>query len=1025
MGCHVIRSGDYRLTYIRSLGAAALLLLLSILPAGAGAERSDPWAAWQWATFTRLSDSVDLPHVTTTAITHARDGTMWIGTRGGLTRYDGQRVRSFKQRLSDPCSLPDNYVRSLLALPDGSVLIGTNVGGLARYDVRTDRFHRLIAKGQRTGTRIFDLTPDGAGGAYVASDGGVHHYDPRNDRLDPMAAEAIRDSKGGIQVVFAVFRDADGTVWAGTEEGLWVRAPHADRFVLVPLSGTAPKDDIWAIQRDRQGRLWIGTGSDGIYMSPDRGIRPRFVQFRALAGGSPLVGHRTVRSLQEDQQGRMWAATDGMGILLIDPAHHYSVMPIRHVAANALSLAGDTVRDLALDGSGGMWAATELGAARGRGPGGGVLQIGAAMPDPRKSLSDDNVRGILVDRQGVVWLGFSKGAVDALDRQTGVVRHLPLPGFHGGQDIKALIEANDGSILVGARGVVAIDRTTLKTRALDVPGLGDLPVISLAQTPQALLIGTYRGLFVRNPANGQVRRFEHDPADLHSLPNNEVINIVVRSPTSALVATPSGLGLFDLQTGRFTNFSSRAGHSASLPQDYAGSIVLAGRDIWVGTYGGVGLGHAVANGWRFEAITEAQGLAGDNVASLTMDSRRRVWVASAGGISVIDSSGHTVRTMSQRDGGTTSAFNQRAVGKTPDGSLLFGSPDGLLILQPDLLLTHRERVRTRALIISAAEIDGRAVTIDSAASALTLHLGRDGRTLRIGFALTDFDAPEEIRYGYRLEGFDRDWMTVPARTPAAATYTNLPAGSYWLDLRAQVPGLAPQVITRRFRLVVDPQWYETWPARVAMALGFVLGLAGLVWLVTTVVRRRARMLEAMVEKRTSELRTANARLDRLASTDPLTGLANRRTLMAALEAARQRAMREGEVFVFALLDVDHFKRINDQYGHSAGDEVLVQLSARLQRDVRADDTLSRYGGEEIAVLFASAGIDTAMAVVERLRQDVAASPIQVGDQVIALTISAGVAQWEPDEDVGTMIRRADEALYCAKRGGRDQVARAA
>lgn len=1013
------------MTYLRSLGAAALLLLMSILPLGAGAERSDPWAAWQWATFTRLSDSVGLPHVTTTAITRARDGTMWIGTRGGLSRYDGQRVRSFKQRLSDPYSLPDNYVRTLLALPDGSVLIGTNVGGLARYDAGTGRFHRLSAKGQRTGTRIFDLTPDGAGGAYVASDGGVHHFQAGADRIDPMATHAIRNRRGGVQVVFGIFRDADGTLWAGAEEGLWARPPDARDFVRVPLSATAQNDDIWAIQRDRQGRLWVGTGSDGIYMTPERGTRPRFVQLPALAGGSPLVGHRTVRSLQEDRQGRLWAATDGMGILLIDPAHRFSVMPIRRIAANPLSLAGDTVRDLALDGSGGIWAATELGAARTQGPGGGVLRIGSAMPDPRKSLSDDNVRGIMVDRHGTIWLGFSKGTVDALDRESGVVRHLVLPGYHGGQDIKALVETADGSILVGARGIVAIDRTTLKTRALDVPGLGDLPVISLAETPDALLIGTYRGLFVRNRADGQVRRFQHDPSDPHSLPNNEVINIVIRSPTSALIATPSGLGLFDLRAGRFTNFSSRAGHSASLPQDYAGSIVPVGRDIWVGTYGGVGVGHAVANGWRFGAITEARGLAGDNVASLTMDRRRRMWVASAGGISVIDPSGRDVRVMSQRDGGTTYAFNQRAAAKTQDGSLLFGSPDGLLILQPDLLLTRRERVRTGSLIVSAAEIDDRPVTIDSASSSLALRLGQDGRTLRIGFALTDFNSPEEIRYAYRLDGFDRGWMKVPTGTPAAATYTNLPAGSYWLELKAQVPGLAPQVITRRFRLTVDPQWYETWPVRMATAVVLVLALAGLVWLVTAVLRRRARMLETMIEERTSELRSANAQLDRLASTDPLTGLANRRTLMSALETARERAMRSEESFVFALLDVDHFKRINDRYGHSAGDEVLVQLSARLQCDVRIDDTLSRYGGEEIAILFVGATIENATEIVERLRQDVAASPMLVGDQAIALTISAGIAQWQPGEDVGTMIGRADEALYRAKRGGRDRVAQAA
>ena len=1013
------------MTNLRSLGAAALLLLMSILPITAGAERSDPWAAWQWATFSRLGDAVSLPHVTTTAVARARDGTMWIGTRGGLTRYDGQRVRSYKQRLSDPYSLPDNYVRSLMALPDGGLLIGTNVGGLARYEPRTGRFLRLSAKGRRTGTRIFGFAPDGAGGAFVASDGGVHHVAAGSDRIDPMADHAIRNSDGEAQTVFAIYREADGRLWAGAEEGLWVRAPHSRAFVRVVMNTKTPDRDVWAIQRDRQGRLWVGTGSDGIYMTPDRGMNPRFTQLPKLAGQSPLVGHRTIRALLEDGHGRIWAATDGIGILLIDPARNFAVLPIRHLAANPLSLAGDTVRALALDGSGGIWAATEMGAARTRGPGGGVLRIGSAMPDPRKSLSEDNVRGIMVDRQGLIWLGFSNGTVDALDRKRGVVRHLTLPGQHGGQDIKALLESSDGSILVGARGVMAVDPRTLATRAIDVPGLGDLPVISLAETPGALLIGTYKGLYVRDRATGQVRVFQHEASDPASLPNNEVINIVVRSPRSALVATPAGLGLFDLRTGRFVHFSSQVGQAANLPQDYAGSIVSVGRDIWVGTYGGVGVGRAVANGWRFHAITEADGLAGDNVASLTLDARRRIWVASAGGISVIDPAGRRVRVMSQRDGGGTNAFNQRAAARTDDGSLLFGSPDGLMILQPDVLLGRDNRVGTASLIVSAAEIDGRPVAIDSTASSWALHLGRDGRMLRVGFALTDFAAPEEVRYGYRLEGFDRAWMTVAPGTPADATYTNLPAGNYWLLLRASVPGLAAQTVTQRILITVDPQWYETWPARFAFAVLALLMLAGSFWLVTTVVRRRARMLEAMVEERTGELRRANEQLDRLASTDPLTGLANRRTLMARLEAARARAVHHEDAFTFALLDVDHFKRINDRHGHSVGDEVLVQLSARLQQGVRIDDTLSRYGGEEIAILLPRTTLDTAAAIIERLRQAIADRPITVGDQAVAVTISAGVAEWRPDEAVGAMIHRADAALYDAKRGGRDRVARAA
>lgn len=996
------------------------------LPAMLRAEaHGDPWAAWQWASFKRLGDRVGLPHVTATAVVRASDGTMWIGTRGGLTRYDGQRVRTFKARPDDPYSLPDNYVRALLALPGGGLLIGTNVGGLTRYEPSSGRFIRLKSANGPVGNRISGFTSDGAGGAYVASDGGVHHYIARLDRIDSMTSTAILEPDGRRQGAFAVYREADGTLWAGCEGGLWVRPAGTARFRATTLIDTAQSRDIWSIMRDRQGRLWVGTGSDGIYMSTDRGWRPRFAQLPALRGSAPLIGHRTIRTMIEDGRGRLWVGTDGMGIVLIDPANGFSTSALRHLAANPMSLAGDTVRSLALDGSGGIWAATEMGAARTQGPGGGTLRIGSAMPDPRMSLSDDNVRGIIVDRHDRIWLGLSNGTVDTLDRQAGRVRRLTLKGQHGGQDIKALLESSDGTILVGARGVVAIDPQTLSQRALTVDKLGDLPVISMAETPDVLLIGTYRGLFVRRRSDGQVRLFEHDAANLQSLPNNEVINIVARPDGAILIATPGGIGRFDLSAGTFTNFSSRSGGRSSLPQDYAGSIIPVGRDLWVGTYGGAAHGRAVAGGWRFGAVTEAQGLAGDNVASIVLDAHGRPWVASAGGISVIDPAGHSVRAMSQRDGLTASAFNQRAAARTADGSLLFGAPDGLIVLQPDILLARLDHARPGPLIVSSADIDGHALTVDSAAQALSLRWGKDGRTLRIGFALADYDAPEDIRYGYRLDGFDRNWMSVPAGTPASATYTNLPAGTYSLELRARIPGLGARTIMRRVEIRVEPQWYESWAGRVGLAALFLLLLGAAFWLVTAVIRRRARMLEKMVEERTSALRAANEQLDRLASTDPLTGLANRRTLMTALKNARDHAVAQGEGFAFAMLDLDHFKRINDSYGHGVGDEVLVRLANRLRNGVRADDVVARYGGEEIAILFPGVTLDHATAVVERLREEMASTPLLVGSQVIAVTFSAGVAEWRPSEDVAAMIRRGDEALYDAKRSGRDRVAQAA
>lgn len=1000
--------------------------MLLCLPAMArGEARIDPWAAWQWTSFKRLGDTVALPHITATAVVRARDGTMWIGTRGGLTRYDGQRVRTFKARPSDPYSLPDNYVRSLLALPDGGLLVGTNVGGLARYEPASDRFIRLQSRNGPIGSRISGFTPDGAGGAYVASDGGVHHYIARTDSIDSMANAAIVGPDGRRQGAFAVYHEADGTLWAGCEGGLWVRPAGASRFRPTTLVDRDRSRDIWSIMRDHAGRLWVGTGSDGIYMSTDRGWRPHFVQLPALRGSAPLIGHRTIRAILEDRRERLWVGTDGMGIVLIDPAQGFSAMAMRHLTANPMSLAGDTVRSLALDGSGGIWAATEMGAARTQGPGGGTLRIGSAMPDPRMSLSDDNVRGILVDRHDRVWLGMSNGTVDALDRKAGIVRRLTLKGTHGGQDIKALVESSDGTILIGARGVLAIDPRTLSQHVLTVDKLGDLPVISMAETPEFLLIGTYRGLFVRRRSDGQVKVFEHDAGDPHSLANNEVINIITRPDGSILVATPGGIAMFDVSRGTFTNFSSRSGGPGSLPQDYVGSVVPVGRDIWVGTYGGAAFGRAVPGGWRFRTIAEAQGLAGDNVASVVLDAQRRPWIASAGGISVIGAAGRSVRVMSQRDGLTASAFNQRAAARMADGSLLFGAPDGLIVLQPDILLGRLDRATSGPLIVSSADVDGHPLTVDSTVNALSLRWGKDGRTLRIDFALADYDAPEEIRYSYRLEGFDRGWMTVPIGTPASATYTNLPAGTYDLELRAQIPGLGARTVVRRVEVTVEPQWYESWLGRIGLAALFLLLLGAAIWAVTAVIRRRARILETMVEERTRALRAANEQLDRLASTDPLTGLANRRTLMAALQNAGYRGNAKDEGFSFALLDIDHFKRINDGYGHLAGDEVLVRLASRLQNGVRTDDVVCRYGGEEMAILFPGQVLDSATAIVDRLRAEMASTPLLVGNQVIAVTFSAGVAEWRPNEDLAATIRRADEALYDAKRSGRDRVARAA
>jgi two-component system cell cycle response regulator len=161
----------------------------------------------------------------------------------------------------------------------------------------------------------------------------------------------------------------------------------------------------------------------------------------------------------------------------------------------------------------------------------------------------------------------------------------------------------------------------------------------------------------------------------------------------------------------------------------------------------------------------------------------------------------------------------------------------------------------------------------------------------------------------------------------------------------------------------------------------------------------------------------------MAVTDALTGLHNRRYVVSRLRQSLDTLERSGEPFAAALIDIDHFKRINDSWGHQAGDLVLKGFSDRLRRELRAIDIAGRYGGEEFLILFAGAGIDEALEAAERFRAAMAREPFQApgaGDP-IAVTVSAGITAGEPGDDVEDVIARADAALYEAKSSGRNQI----
>ena len=195
-----------------------------------------------------------------------------------------------------------------------------------------------------------------------------------------------------------------------------------------------------------------------------------------------------------------------------------------------------------------------------------------------------------------------------------------------------------------------------------------------------------------------------------------------------------------------------------------------------------------------------------------------------------------------------------------------------------------------------------------------------------------------------------------------------------------------------------------------------------------VAERKNAMLVHELEGFRRALETENATLDSslrdaawAATRDPLTGLFNRRHLQSVVQPLAELVRGGQEEVTLCMIDVDHFKQVNDSHGHRVGDEVLRAVGALLLARLREGDCLARIGGEEFLAVLRNCDLNRGRRVAESLRHNVAASRIATEAGEVPLTVSLGVSQWRPDEDFDTVVERADRALYDAKHGGRDRV----
>lgn len=313
--------------------------------------------------------------------------------------------------------------------------------------------------------------------------------------------------------------------------------------------------------------------------------------------------------------------------------------------------------------------------------------------------------------------------------------------------------------------------------------------------------------------------------------------------------------------------------------------------------------------------------------------------------------------------------------------------------------------------------------------------------LRIEFAPATYRPG--VTYQYRLDPIDTEWSRWT--TEPFVDYTNLSEERYTMRIRAR--GVGANVSGEaHWSFVVLPPWYRArWMILLWMLLGAAAVAAIVAWR-TARFRRQADLLKEKIAERTEELRStvdqlrdaqsslvekneelenANVRLEHLSLVDDLTGVFNRRYFQRALTDEWNRARRRGHPLALVLLDLDHFKELNDRHGHPAGDECLREVGSFLGRTIRrAGDVVARYGGEEFAILLPTADAAQATRVAEMLRTgiEMLGMPYDTGDGR-HMTTSCGVAVMTPGEDLSmdALVDEADRAMYVAKNSGRNCV----
>lgn len=815
----------------------------------------------------RVSVEQGLPDLRLFRLTLDADGMLWIGSRGGLFRFDGYRFDVQGERLAGRLA-----ERPLLGGSVGWVLadsknrlwavswgVGVNMIDLA--DGRTVHY------APRPGDRSALSSPyaqvvleDRAGRIWIGAGNGLNRIDPERGTLQHIGPVVLEEELDDHRV-WSLAQAEDGRIWAATASGLF-QVDGSD--TLLPWNG-ADGDQLNGtlvryLHLDRRGRLWVATANELGWVDPQRpeaGLQP--------LDGAERLGSLRVTDIYEDQAGILWVATE-TGLLRIGVE---TAGLLAFADGSRKLLAGENLRDIQPDRSGALWLSTrEQGLLKLRLPEPEVRVLSIQPPGHADGAGLQQVDAVEIGPDGRWWISTPHGLLSARSAEGPWEAAAERYGAGVLQSPQLDLEFDAGGRLwlAGSEGLWRLDPGSGELVSLVAPllqvGLVERTLTALVfDSGGRLWVGSNReGLFRFNADFTAAERYPHRSGDAASLSSDLVSTLLTDRAGRVWVGTRTGgVNLAQTASGRFTAFRHQAAQPASLSSDEIGELFESrDRSIWVASLAGVDritLGASQVERWPLPAEDGP-----DFANGFLEDARAAVWAVMAERLIRLQGGETNVRRFADRRG-LPFRFSPRAVAGLPDGGHLLGGRDGLLLLSANALQTRPPAPRAAIVGVRLGR-DYRRPQRGADGSA-SIEVGERQLGITVEFASDDFRAPRLNRYRYRVSGLEDSWREVGEER--SAQMIGLPAGDYLFEVQASAAEGWWSESSAALRIRVPAPWWAD-PRVLALLL-----LAGAAMVAAGArahwrrVRENERQLRAQIDARTESLVRQRENLDALDS----------------------------------------------------------------------------------------------------------------------------------------------------------------